>query len=212
MNELKTLKSPTFKFHGQYNKDILTSVLPLAYSADLPERASLNNVLNFAGNASRRWGHTTLVSPSVVKACKKCFVARIQRYLRMDVELLDCEVCCNWDFFTFRDCNYFHPPLDYPTQKHYQSPPAPTGRDVGNATMLLHPQKLTFDHLKQAYYFAAFNFVSKDWNTTQLRAYARVVGLNKEFVNTQIIDKLKDGRRDKMNPRSSTFVEWCIEV
>ena len=62
--------------------------------AGRPEHCTLNSTLSFAGNSTRRWLYSSLLSPQKLVFCKKCFNLRINRYLLDDISYLTSDKEC----------------------------------------------------------------------------------------------------------------------
>ena len=70
--EIEKLCEPKERYIHQLKQHVPTVARVLVMSCDRPERCSLNNVLNYTGNSTRRWLYSSLVNPFRIASCNRC--------------------------------------------------------------------------------------------------------------------------------------------
>ena len=190
--ELLSLQNINYYYVKQYQATLPIVVHPLVVLADRPERCTLNSTLSFAGNSTRRWLYSALMTPQKLVSCKKCFDIRINRYFNHSVLHIEsnklCGRCCDFNYIQTSKTGDFLPPSNYPSCKHIKSPSFPKGRDVicNPRIDTLRPIKLTYEVLISGTQAACFNLITKQWKVSETRSYLKTLGVSSSFIDTVI--------------------------
>ena len=190
--ELLSLQGINYYYVKQYQATLPIVVHPLVVLADRPERCTLNSTLSYAGNSTRRWLYSSLVTPQKLSSCKRCFDIRINRYIHHKVSHLAsnklCGRCCDFNYIQSSKAAAFLSPSNYPCCKHVKSPSFPKGRDIiGNPRVdTLRPIQLTYEILTSGTQAACFNLITKQWKVSETRSYLKNLGVSSSFINTVI--------------------------
>ena len=205
--ELKLLQDVNYFYVRQYDKQLPIVIVPIAILADRPERCTLNGTLSFAGNSTRRWLYSSLVSPTKLASCKICAYHRINDYFtnatssirRSDI----CGRCCDFDFISTSKAAEFLPPRDYPRTKHVDSPSFPSDRDVldNNQSRTLKPMKMTYEILIDGTKAAAFNLFTNHWKKTETRCYLKTLGVSSNIID-DIFKNVSECNRNNQSYKS----------
>ena len=179
-DQLEGLKQPTLRYVKQMDTHIPIVALVLVMTTDRPERCAINSVLGYTGNSTRRWLYSSLLDPSKLITCRRCYSRRISNMFdnrTVNKRCNTCAYCCDLNFLSSKPINSFQVPKGYPSKKHELSPTPPTGRDIADTSSRLFPIKLSYLVLKQGLQFALFNFYTHVWTKGETKVYLKLVGI-----------------------------------
>ena len=161
-------------------KWIFIKICVLAALADRPEKAFVLKIC-LLGTYGKIASWAASFDPDQLSDCKQCFRKRIEktlldRYSKVDLGL--CRHCAQWDLESESPsmaCN--HVPEHYPRIQADGSPDAPKGRSTFETQ--IDPIKQTFEFLRMAVLFAAFNVAAGVWTKTTMNVYLRTCSVAK---------------------------------
>ena len=125
--ELQELKSPNFMYCKNTNCNIPVVLVPLAISADRPERSSLNCMLGHNGLNTKRWRYSAYITKLKLKSCIKCQRQRINCLLSDRTHNnINQTFCYDWNYNHIEMSR--NTPYDYPKHQHSDSLSPPRGK------------------------------------------------------------------------------------
>ena len=189
-DELKQWSKIQYKYFGKVGKTVPVIVKLLAYSADRPERASINFMLGHSGKYSKRWGYSAYVNQDKLPSCSACLVRRmtILKYgLTASDNAVQCRSCIDWNYnYKGRLLVSLGLPNDYPTEQDVESPEPPESRRVRDIKYLC-PMRITYETLKQGCRYAVHNLFVGSWTTSNTYAYLKTMCLSEFYIRHHIV-------------------------
>ena len=189
--EIEKLCEPKERYIQQLKQHVPTVARVIVMSCDRPERCSLNNVLSYTGNSTRRWLYSSLVNPFRIASCNRCLKKRSdilfhnkQRSMRENT----CPFCCDFDYDNLKVVNSFVLPDNYPKQSHKDAPKPPKGRDIeiAQTKKFLQPVKMSYGSLVEGLEFAIFNLHHKMWSKQETVTYLKLLGVCNQTIRLAI--------------------------
>ena len=189
-DELQQWSRIQYKYFGKVGKNVPVVVKLLAYSADRPERASINFMLGHSGKYSKRWGYSAYVNQDKLPSCSACLVKRltiIKYGLIASANAAQCRSCIDWNFtYNGRLLSSLGLPNDYPTEQDLESPEPPESRRVRDIKYLC-PMRITYETLKQGSRYALHNLYVGKWTTSNTYAYLKTMCLSEFYIKHHIV-------------------------
>ena len=224
MKEIEELQKCKMRYVAKFNKFVPIVVKILVFSADRPERSSVNELLSSTGNSSRRWLYSSLTNYKKIPSCKKCYHTRLNDVFSSIPTYCvssTCRVCCDWEYESVSPVNKFSAPANYPTEKMENSPDPPETRDVfpNDLNKQFYPVKLSYPMLKSGLKFAVHNYFFAKWNKGETQAYLKLLGVSGKLIersmkfveDTLLIDPTGADLLNKL-PLPAMWQSSCIRL
>ena len=211
-DDLKFLNTSRLMYSNAVKKRIPVVTKLLVFSADRPERNSLNHILGHAGTTTKRWKYTAYVNQHTLPSCHECFVKRLRAFGNSSTANKDrsnnvdrCRKCSNWNFLSKSRTIQSFLTDKYPRIQQPDSPIPPEGRHVVD-TQCLGPKEQNYDWLKQGCRFCFHNVFHKVWNKSISDEYMQSLGLSKNFNREYVVNKaqqLFEQNPEHLNPSAT---------
>ena len=201
--ELEDLKQCTLRYVKTKMQYVPIVVEVLAMSADRPERATINSMLNFNGSATRRWRYSSLTEIKKIPSCINCLKKRLRKILLIQSEGVVprmCLLCCDWEYDNKNPTSHFKPPPNYPTTKNIGGPISPPNRDIikQHSDDKLRPVVISYSFLILAVRFTVFNYYHHNWKKIEAQTYLRLVGVSSAYMD-HILSYTQNARKEDVS-------------
>ena len=187
LKELETIREDKMRFCGAKNKFIKTAFVPLLWSTDRPERASILHVNDVPSTYGLRSHVAAEANFNTLPYCNRCFSAVVGSIGCGDYPVLDnnflCTDCCRWDYFSDSPAAKANAlPENYPTIESSDSPIPPANRTTSETFLVSCVQD--FDWLKSGALFAYHNAVTEEvgkrWRQNVMYPFLRSMAINEK--------------------------------
>ncbi|KAK1742046.1 hypothetical protein QTG54_007619 [Skeletonema marinoi] len=208
LKELETIKQEKNRFCGLTNKFIKTAFVPLLWSTDRPERASILHVQNVPSTYGLRSHVAAKANFDSLPHCDRCFSAMIDSIGVGDYPVFHdnlCTDCCRWDYFSNSAAAKTNPlPDKYPTFESSDSPNAPANRTTSETYLVSREQD--FDWLSSGVLYSYHNAVSAEpgvrWRQNVMYPFLRSMAINDKVqeLNWKSADERNKGAAEDNKP------------
>ena len=138
----------------------------IASLGDQPERREMNYLIGGNGKFGARYLFSACIESmvDVLPPCKNCYEKLRNLPLKNNIEA--CTNCLAWDITRQCAMTKYDPPSNYP-------------KSLLSKAVKLKPVELTFQVLNAVIEYATLNFLTGEWNETELVSYTSAHGISK---------------------------------